>query len=268
MPSTSLATILATAVAAQSIALTRPARIRPEIDAYPRIAAPTVGPQQRINRALDRLDSRLRTAMRECMGAPGDNPTSWKRQIDAPMHGPEFVSYLITDEVDCGGAHPSTSHSAIVYDLRSGAPVDWTVLLPRHLTGELGLAERSGGVEVVTLTSARLFALYLAGYAHGANDTANDENCRDQVAGPDDAAPVPMFAWLDARQNGLVVQFDLNHANQACSEPVLIPAATLRHEGASARLLDALAAAHASVARQPSRNRAVGSDPRRVLRSK
>ena len=55
-----------------------------------------------------------------------------------------------------------------------------------------------------------------------------------------------MLAWLDAKANGLALQFDFAHVEQACSEPVVIPAATLRREGASARLLAALAEAHAA----------------------
>ena len=138
-----------------------------DIDAFPRIAAPTDDAQRRINRALDRLDAKVRDAARQCLAGGPAHPGDWARQIDVPMRGPEFVSYVVSDDVDCGGAHPNTGHSAIVYDLRSGSPVDWTALLPRALTGKLSLGEGEDGVRVVMLASPRLFALYRAGYDVG-----------------------------------------------------------------------------------------------------
>ena len=53
-----------------------------------------------------------------------------------------------------------------------------------------------------------------------------------------------MMAWLDARAGGLAVQFDLAHVVQACADPVVIPTATLRREGAQPILIKALEAAH------------------------
>jgi hypothetical protein len=74
---------------------------------------------------------------------------------------------------------------------------------------------------------------------------ADELACRDQVAGEVESGPIAMPVWLDAEREGLEARFDQNHARQVCSRPVVIPAAVLRREGASPRLLKALAAAHA-----------------------
>ena len=53
-----------------------------------------------------------------------------------------------------------------------------------------------------------------------------------------------MMAWPDSKAGGLAVQFDLAHAEQACSDTVVIPLATLKAEGAQPALLNAIAASH------------------------
>ena len=244
--------VAAAATMMQPITLMKSVPVLHDINGFPRIARPADDAQRRINRALARLDLKVRTAARDCMSGGGTHPGDWSRQIDVPMSGPEFLSYLVTDEVDCGGAHPNEGHSAIVYDLRSGAPVDWTTLLPPSLAGKLALAEGEDGVRVVTLASPRLFALYRAEYDRGPAD-ADEKECRDAIKQEGENGPVPMLAWLDAKEGGLEVQFDLPHVEQACSEPVTISVATLRQAGASPRLLAALTTAHAASAKPDAR---------------
>ena len=67
-----------------------------------------------------------------------------------------------------------------------------------------------------------------------------------------DGGDVPgMTVWLDARQGGLVVRFDLAHAIQACADSVTIPAAALRAEGAQPVLVDAITRAHGTPPETP-----------------
>lgn len=237
--------------AAAALVLVPAPRVRHEIPGFPRIGAPDAA-GRRINAALDRLDARVRVAARDCLAERTVNPPGWERTVAVPMRGPEFVSYAVTDEVDCGGMYPYEVHSAIVYDLRTGGPVDWRAMLPARLTGTLALNEGADQVKVVTLSSRRLSALYAARY-----DPRRTGAPKDCVGLPDDddgtSAATPMLAWLDAKAGGLALQFDLNHAMQACSEAVVLPIAVLRREGASPRLLAALTAAHAAVAERPRR---------------
>jgi hypothetical protein len=213
----------------------------------PQIVEPADDAERRINAALQRLDAAVRKAAATCKAEGGPN-SSWERGVDATMRGPRFLSLTITDSVYCGGAHPNASTMSIVYDLTTGAPVDWTTLLPPALTGTVSLATGADGTRMVTLASKRLYALYLKGYRPRTGNRkvdADDKECRDAVAGADGPGPPAMMAWLDAKAGGLAVQFDLPHAVQACADPVVIPAATLRQEGAKPLLTDALEAARA-----------------------
>lgn len=232
-----------------SLHMTVPRPVMREVAAYPQIAVPADDAQRRINAAVARLDARVRLAARDCVTESMARTGEWKRTVTVTMRGPRFVSYLVDDYVDCGGAHPDEGHSAIVYDLMTGAPVDWTQLLPATLTGKLDLVDGADQVKVVTLASLRLFAMYRAGYRHDSGDAAEDKDCRDAISGAGESGPPPMLAWLDAKTGGLAVQFDLPHAAQACSEPVVIPVAVLRREGASSQLVTALTAAHATAGR-------------------
>ncbi len=242
------AAILLVAAAAQAadraVHLSVPPPVRRGIAAMPQITDPADAAERKINAAVRRFDTSVRKAAGECRsdGKPGD----WGRTVDATMRGPGFLSFVINDNYDCGGAYPNTGSISIVYDLQTGNPVDWTKLLPASLTGDLSLDNGADGTKTVQLSAKRLYALYLTGihYGKGANDT--DPECKDVLEQPDNTAP-PMSAWLDAKQGGLAVERnDLPHATAACEVPVVIPAATLRKEGASAVLTNAIEAAHAA----------------------
>lgn len=229
--------LLAMAALAGQVALATPPPVRRGLAAYPRIARPATAAARRINAAVARLDVRVRVADRECR-TDSVNPTSWTRSVAVPMRGPDFLAYVVADEVDCGGAHPSAGHAAIVYDLVTGAPVDWVRLLGARLAGTPTLTTGPDGVRVVTLDSPRLRALYAARYDAAARAQGSPAECLG--IGDGDGFIQPMLAWPDAGAGGLVLQFDLNHAMQACSTAVVIPAAVLQREGAGRRLIDAL----------------------------
>ena len=228
-----------------------PPPIAKDAAAMPLIADPADDAERRINTAVKRLDANLRKAIADCEGHDG-GPADWVREVEVPMRGPGYLSFVIKDTSFCGGAHPSIGTMSIVYDLRTGTPVDWTRLLPPALTGTVALAEGEDGTKMVTLASRRLYSLYLAGYDRaihmpGVDIDAKDReetiaSCKEAVRETTD--PPAMMAWLDARQGGLAVQYDLAHAIQVCAAPVIIPVATLRADGASAALLDAIEAAH------------------------
>lgn len=222
-------------LAAAPLAMRQPPALAPGIAAMPRVATPQSTAERRVNAAVARLDARARQAARECR-ADSANPTSWERRVSVPMRGPAFISYVIEDEVDCGGAHPSEGHAAIVYDLATGAPVAWPALLSPRLAGRLALTQGIDGLSVVTLESPRLRALYAARYDAAARAAGVPGECLGDAA----TFTQPMLAWLDARARALMLRFDLNHAMQACSVAVAIPAAVLRREGASVRLVRAL----------------------------
>lgn len=232
------------------VRLTVPPDLAKDLSAMPPIAGPVDQAEIAINAALRRLDAKAVKAAAECRSDGGKN-AGWERHVDAALRGPRFLSYAVTDNVFCGGAHPNVSTWSIVYDLTSGAPVDWTALLPATLTGTVALAEQADGVKIVTLASKRLHALYLERYrpdTAGSKDDA-DRQCREAVSETFDGKPPAMMVWLDARQDGLALQFDLAHVVQACADTVVLPTDVLRKEGAARVLTDAIDAAHAAVAK-------------------
>ncbi len=231
----------------ETVQLQNPPSVAKEAAAMPQIANPSDDAQRRINAELKGLDATLSKAIRACK-AQGGGPGEWTRNVKPTMRGPGYLSYVITDTSYCGGAYPSVGTMAIVYDLRTGAPVDWTRLLPASLTGRVALVRGMDGTRMVTLSSARLLSLYLSGYERairlpGTDIAAEDlDTCKEAVRQSVD--PPAMMAWLDAKSGGLAVQFDLPHAAQACAVPVVIPGAILRGDGANPALVEAIQAAH------------------------
>lgn len=230
----------------RTLKLQAPPPVAKEAAAMPRIANPTTAAERRINAALSRLDVTFGKALRACKGRDGVSG-DWVRKVEPTMRGPRYLSYVIRDMSFCGGPYPPSGTMSIVYDLETGAPVDWTHLLPSSMTGKIALTEGMDGTKMVTLSSSRLYALYLSGYDRairmpGGEITAEDlATCKDAVQ---DTPNPRMMVWLDAKSGGLAVQFDLPHAVQACAAPVVIPVDVLRANGVNADLLDAIAAAH------------------------
>ena len=243
-----LATLGPGAAADRAVSLEVPPDLAKDLPAMPRIANPVDDAERRINAAVQRLDGAVRKAAGECL-AEGGKHADYGRHIEVTMRGPRFLGYTMTDSAFCGGAHPNTGTSAIVYDLVSGAPVDWTALLPPALTGKVALQTEMDGSRMVSLSSKRLFDLYLKAYrprTGQAKADADDDECREAVAMPNGDGPPAMTVWPDAKAGGLAVQFDLAHVVQACADVVVVPVATLTAEGANPVLTDAITAARAA----------------------
>jgi hypothetical protein len=223
------------AAADRAVHLVVPPPLKKALAAMPQIADPVDDAERRINAAVKGLDVSVLKAARDCKG--GD----WERSVDVPMRGPGFLSFVITDSVDCAGdAHPSSGTFSIVYDLTTGRPVDWTHLLPASLTGKQALEEQGDGTRIVTLASKRLFDLYMAGYDTDETPRRSDlAECKQAFLDQAADGPPGMMVWPDARHGGLAVQVGVEHAEQACEQPVVIPAAVLRQEGAQPALLKA-----------------------------
>lgn len=229
----------------RTVALRASPRIASEIDATPRIADPRDEAERRINQALQRLDGVARKAWTECREQVGGGRTaSWERTVKTPMRGPGFLSVVVTESAYCGGAYPNNGTWTVVYDLRTGRPVDWKALLLPALTGRLSLATAQDGTRTVQLASPQLWELYRTGWTRQDPQRAADAECKRVIEDAAQGGPPGLAAWPDAEQGGLVLLLDdLLHAAQACGGTVLVPLATLRQEGASTDLLRALAAA-------------------------
>jgi hypothetical protein len=227
------------------VRMATPPPLRRNVAAMPLIAQPSSDAERRINAALRKLDARVLHAAAACKDAAG-HAGLWVRSAETTMAGPLFLSFVITDSIDCGGAHPDSAVMSIVYDLRTGQPVDWTALLPPAMTGDVALEQGEDGSKMVTLSSRRLWGLYWMAYqaAH-----VGDDSCLaaiKEIGVPASGGPPPgMMVWLSAKSGGLGLTFNVPHAVLACADEMVVPTATLHHEGAKLALVEALEAAHA-----------------------
>jgi hypothetical protein len=203
-----------------------------DIDAFPRLAGKTPA-IVRINAALDRANARVLKAAQDCI-ASDPMHSDWTRRIDMTMAGPRFVSFVGRDDIYCGGPHPNTSTFALVYDLTTGRPIDWTKLISARFGGKPGTTQAGDGKILGTLSSPRLKALYI-------RDMKPDADCKDTLNDTD----FNFMFWPDAQANGLVMdQEDLPHVSQACGGWITLSDKTLREMGAAPSMIDAIEASH------------------------
>lgn len=111
--------------------------VAPGVAAFPRLA-PSGPASAVINGALSAADARVRAAAADCTaGLAGSNAGpdrhAWTRRVTVGMRGPRYLALITADDADCGGVYPNADRFALVYDLRTGHPPDWSRLLPTAL---------------------------------------------------------------------------------------------------------------------------------------
>ena len=215
------------------VQMTSPAPLRPDFAAIPKISGPVDAAEQRINAALHRLDKAGLKGV--CTGG------EWQRQATITMHGPGFLSVEVSDNFYCGGAHPDDATYEVVYDLRTGYPVDWTKLLPASLTGDVTLQQGAEGTRTVYLASAELTREFWQGQVRPDPAHAGAARCDGLRPFGD---PPPMRVWLAAAAGALEAMPDIPHGTDDCFEPLVLYPADLRRLGAAPPLIAALEKAH------------------------
>lgn len=237
----------AAATAGGTITLIEKPKLSADIEALPRLAgdSPAI---VRINAELDRLDAAATTSATECAETAGEGPGGgWSRVITRPMTGPAYVVLREHLDVYCGGAYPSTSQTAITWDLSTGARADWTTLLPALRLVQDQPEEGMPADYVYSLRSPQLDTLYERKMIAEATDAEWREQCRDvwtPKAG--DELGQGFRVWADAEHGGVAIDADYAHAVQACGGTVYLTAEEMRAAGAPAGLIDALTAAKAA----------------------
>lgn len=153
-----------------------------KIAAFPRlVVANNDKAAQRINRALDKRDAAARQMRMDCrsnVDKPSD--ADYERQIWVTMRGPRYLSFLAADYAGCGGAHPDPGQMALVYDLVTGASVNWQRLLPKAMVQGTSTDNVVDGTLVGFVTSKTLQDLWLK--AEATNNP--DPDCKDMVTDP------------------------------------------------------------------------------------
>ena len=219
-----------------------PVQLRPSppvargVDAFPRLVAPP-GDQaaQRINQALTRRDAKVRDAVKQCHVLQKDG--EWGRWITVPMRGPHYLSLMARDDWNCGGAHPDNSGMALVYDLRTGTPVDWKQLLPASMLEET-ITDTVGDGTVIGLVKSKMLSEL---YVKSLTAQKTDSECLQYLAD----TSLTFMLWPDAEQDGIVIEpSNIIHAMTACGDSVTISLPAGRALGIDAALLDDIDEAH------------------------
>ena len=220
-------------------------QLRKGIDLWPSIVAPKNSAARQINTKLGVLNARL---VRDVHGCDKDilawvaemhDPTAaadvkgdWKRTVEVTMSGPRFLSLKATESFFCGGVHPDSETEPMVFDLTTGALVDWGTLLPKVAGAAATSWEFLSDESLATVTLPKLEELSLA---------AAEADCKDAFDHPQ-----PFLLWPDTRTGMLVAEpADLPHAAQACAEDLSLTMAQARELGFGEAFLDAIERGHA-----------------------
>lgn len=204
------------------------------IAAFPKIVAPKGEAATRINRALEGADDSVDRLAADCK-----HYTGWHRGVGVTMRGPRYLSLLADDDWYCGGAYPDTEITALVFDLSTGAPIDWMKLFPAGFIGKAGPSPGGGASDPIGIESPKLWDLFVT----AANAAEHDE-C-DAVRNDPSGSGTRLMIWPDAKDDGIAVfAIDFPHVVKACAGPATIPTGELRKLGVDAALLGAIDEAH------------------------
>jgi Deacetylase PdaC len=240
--------------AAGSLRMEPVKQLRKGVDAWPMIVSTGTPAAQRVNETLTRLNRQLMQSLHDCDAdykswlKAADHPenalnqisTDWSRTIKVTMEGPRFLSLVASDETFCGGAHPNGDVIAMVFDMTTGAPVDWTKMVVKSAGASVNSATLSDGSTAGALVLPALQKMNLAA-AHA--------DCKDAFQDPQ-----PFLVWPDAKGGTLVAQpFDLPHVVQACANEISLTMDQARKLGFDKNLLTAIEQAHRQTSVTPKR---------------
>jgi hypothetical protein len=200
----------------------------------PRLAPPSSGPAaQRINQALATSDAGLRSAVSQCRDSANGSDFFWERSVSVAMRGPTYLSLVISDNYFCGGAYPNAVRFALSYDLRTGAALNWKVLLPKTMVRSVIVNTASDGAKFGVVEAPFLKTLYMG--------TVTDVDCESALR----AVDLRFILWLDPQREGIALQpYGLAHAVNSCGTETVVGLATLRQMHMNPSLLRSIAAAH------------------------
>lgn len=230
--------------ATAGVALAPIHQLRKGVDAWPLIAHPATPAEQRINRSLTLLNSKLASALTGCDtsykqsalddGSPASAAqlaTDWSRTVTVTMNGPDFLSLTAADNTSCGGAHPADGLMVMVYDLHTGAPINWF----RYVAPSAKASSYSDtNIDGTTAGALILPALTKFYVAHAGSD------CKDAFSDPQS-----FLLWPDAASGTLIAEaFDLPFATQACASPLNLTPSQAHELGFTDALLAPITTAH------------------------
>ena len=247
-----LATLACNVGAQSSIAVGKAKPLRKGVDALPMVAPEDTSAANRANATLTRLNDRMIRQLKECdadylqslkdlgAGAKGQRfvADDWTRTVEVTMAGPRYLSLLVTDEANCGGAHPNSGQMALVFDMTTGAELNWMRTIATQAHASTYADTRLDGGTLVALVIPELAKRYIA---------AADADCKDAFG-----EQLSFLLWPDAKDGTLVAEpFDLPHVVQACANPIGLSMADARKLGFGEDLLSMIEQAHGKELAKP-----------------
>jgi hypothetical protein len=212
--------------------------IRKGVQALPLIAQNGSKAVDLINASLAQYNKRVLEATRNCDVDHGQHKSkgTWERSVKVRMAGPRFVSYVARDFVFCGGAHPDNDTMALVYDLRTGALLDWTENLPAE-SAKFHPDSISDGTMVKYVQSASIAKMYFDKLHE-----SSEEGCKDAIS--EKGLDYGFTLWPDAKAGALAIQPNLPHAIQGCGSVIYLSDEEMQRLGVSADIREAIKEAY------------------------
>lgn len=218
-------------------------QIKNGADLLPLILNPRNEAERKINATLRGRNGAAHDALAQCnldwrqwaeaknAHANGYLHASWLRRVQVTMFGPHYLSFLITSTAICNGSYPMNSREALVFDMKTGDPVNWSLLsLTKEPDNERHSTSSPG--DGVSFSSKALEDLNLS--------NASAPDCKNAFY-----SPQPFILWPDARKGLLMAEAtDLPHATQGCARPIGLTMEQVRKLGFDERLISDIAAAH------------------------
>jgi hypothetical protein len=222
-----------------AVVLHQPPPLAKDADSLPRIVSPKTAATDRINADLARADAQWREDAVWCRkNATSPKDVYLARGFTVTMRGPGFFALSVSDESDCGGAHPNNDVTARVYDLDSGRRVDWLKLFPASARMKRPYDDASEELAGM-FTSPVLQAVYLkTARTYRPGKEWADCDYLEQPGRVFDLMP-------NAESGGLDMEpADLPRVIMACGDSVTISPTELRRLGADPRLIGSIEQSH------------------------
>ena len=181
-------------------------------------------------------------------GAEGEarhaDPKAWQRTMDVTMAGPRYLSLLATDADNCAARLLGATSGVVlplVYDLTTGAPVNWVKLMPAGVRASLATAEDGTRMGVVEWPALQARAL-----------RESTPDCKVFIR---ENGILDFAVWLDGGKGELVAEtVSFPNAGAGCEVPIRYTTEQMRQMGfdkdliASLETAKAAAPAHADTA--------------------
>ena len=98
---------------------------------------------------------------KECREGGQGSDVYFSRGYFVRMRGPDYFALLVSEELSCGGAHPSNALTPITYDIATGQRVNWPNLFGAEAKVRRAYEPEPGERPTDLFASPVLHAIYL-----------------------------------------------------------------------------------------------------------